>query len=525
MDDPAVLVLLLEQGDRSLEDHTEDFVFLANYTHYPDNCLCSYYLAGLNTSTRAQLSGDGPRESLTAFIEWVLVSCKAKLTVDIADDDTSPTLDPEPSQPPPYGAELQMEMDEPEPAAVVEPSPSGATELTIAPEPEPQVSDQVREPTAQVTVDTAVEIMGAMESPAHGATAEGELTLDSGVLIDLDMEILFTQPSSVLSDWQNIPPSPTSSHRPVPLFNTIFAGCHQPLCSPSAHHLWHGLAAGLSISSSFGVESGGSLDSAFGLRNPDSTSILRPSGSTMASSFLVSTGARQSTSSTGLPRPSGSALVSRPPTSTSGLHSSGYATSLHPSGSIGLLLPSSSTSVLCRYGSAAAFRSSAFTSVAEASGSTLALQILSFTPALWLSVTASGSTTTCSAAVGRPHGVGGHSSIMAPPSVGSSVGHHRDCGLGLTWLLLLQVPPVSFLAPPSIITTLDSVSRPPPEPPPITFFHPTSTPFSTSIVPLRPSLLYDARSRLPGGGRTVTTHWTLVLLSACVYVLISSLSH
>ncbi|KAL0188066.1 hypothetical protein M9458_015165, partial [Cirrhinus mrigala] len=72
MDDPAVLVLLLEQGDRSLEDHTMDFVFLTNYTHYPDNCLCSFYFAGL----------------LAAYVEWVLVSCNSSLTVDFADDDT-----------------------------------------------------------------------------------------------------------------------------------------------------------------------------------------------------------------------------------------------------------------------------------------------------------------------------------------------------------------------------------------------------------------------------------------------------
>ncbi len=205
MYDPAALILLLEPRERSLEDHTEDFVFLSNYTHYSSKCLCSFYQAGLNTSTRAQLSGDGPRESLAAFFEWALVSCKAKLTVDIADDDTSRTL--EPSQPPPYGAELPEPTadGEPEPAAVDEPSPSGATELTI--DPELQVSDQVREPTAQVTVDTAVEITVAIESPVNSATAEGELTLDSGVLIDLETEILFTQPSSVLSDWQNIPPN------------------------------------------------------------------------------------------------------------------------------------------------------------------------------------------------------------------------------------------------------------------------------------------------------------------------------
>ncbi len=51
MNDPAVLILLLEQGDRSLKDRNEDFVFLSNYTHYPDNCLCSFYDAGLNTTT------------------------------------------------------------------------------------------------------------------------------------------------------------------------------------------------------------------------------------------------------------------------------------------------------------------------------------------------------------------------------------------------------------------------------------------------------------------------------------------
>ncbi|KAL0198160.1 hypothetical protein M9458_006700, partial [Cirrhinus mrigala] len=42
-------------GDRSLEEHTMDFVFYANQTHYPDSCLCTFYQAGLNIATRAQL--------------------------------------------------------------------------------------------------------------------------------------------------------------------------------------------------------------------------------------------------------------------------------------------------------------------------------------------------------------------------------------------------------------------------------------------------------------------------------------
>ncbi len=225
MDDPAVLVLLLKQGDRSLEDHTEDFVFLANYTSYPDSCLCSFYQTGLNTSTRAQLSGDGPRECLAAFIEWVLVSCNSQLTVDIVDDDTSPTRDPEPSQLPPRSAALPEPTTdrEPEPAAVVEPSPSGATELPIVPE--PQVSDQVREPTVQAAVDAAVEIAGAMECPAHGATAEGEHKLDLGDLIDFHSDTLILQPSPELNAWEYIPPN---LPLPPPLIDLV------PVSTPSS---------------------------------------------------------------------------------------------------------------------------------------------------------------------------------------------------------------------------------------------------------------------------------------------------
>ncbi len=71
--------------------------------------------------------------------------------------------------------------------------------------------------------------------------------------------------------------------------------------------------------------------------------------------------------------------------------------------------------------------------------------ILGIRLARWLSVSASGSSTTCSAAVGRPPGVGGHPSSMAPLSIGSTMGHHHDCGQGPAVLLLLWVPPGSSL--------------------------------------------------------------------------------
>ncbi|KAI2644970.1 Titin [Labeo rohita] len=100
MDHPAFRLLLLEHGNHSLEDHTKDLVFLAPLTHYPDSSLLSFYRIRLNTTTRAQLSGD-------------------------ADDDTSPTLDPEPSQTSP-----RLMEPEPKPTTDGEPEPR-ATEVDL----------------------------------------------------------------------------------------------------------------------------------------------------------------------------------------------------------------------------------------------------------------------------------------------------------------------------------------------------------------------------------------------------------
>ncbi|KAI2658485.1 Opioid growth factor receptor [Labeo rohita] len=176
--DPAVKIIILEQGNRSLEDHTRDFVHLVPHTHYPDSCLCTFYRVGLNTTIKAQLSGEGPRESIADYIEWVLASCGSSWTIDFVKEDVSPTPDPESSQPSPRHAEY-----EPEPTADEEPEPRTT-------EPEPDTSDQVREPdTTSAKVECCVEQERAMESPAHCTTAGGELEQDSGDLIDFFTEL------------------------------------------------------------------------------------------------------------------------------------------------------------------------------------------------------------------------------------------------------------------------------------------------------------------------------------------------
>ncbi len=268
-----------------------------------------------------------------------------------------------------------------------------------------------------------------------------------------------------------LPPAPSSSTAVI----------WQPLCSPSAHHHYDVSPAGLPSSSIAVV--GVSLTSASSLRGPDSASARRPSGATSAPSSLASTVTRRSTSSTGLSHPTGSALVGRQLAIASGLLSSGCASSLRPTGSIGILPPASSTLVLSRSGFSADLR--IFASAARALGSTLAPRILGIPLTLWLSVSTSGSSTTCSAAVGRPPGVGGHPSSMAPPTVGSTVGRCYGCGLGPAVLLLLRVPPVSSLSSyPLWSLSAGPLSgvRPLPEPPP-------------KLPPVPPSVVATVRGR------------------------------
>lgn len=95
---PAVMLLCLDQGDRSLEEHLEEFLDLEPQTTFPDDCLCTFLRLGLNNATQAQLSGESPRESFADYVEWVLVSCGSSFT---AEDITSPT--PDSAQPEPYG--------------------------------------------------------------------------------------------------------------------------------------------------------------------------------------------------------------------------------------------------------------------------------------------------------------------------------------------------------------------------------------------------------------------------------------
>ncbi len=72
MNNRACLLLILEQRSLSLEDHSRLFMEIANLTHYPDYCLCTFYKTSLNDKCRSWLSRDGPQGNFTIFVEWAL---------------------------------------------------------------------------------------------------------------------------------------------------------------------------------------------------------------------------------------------------------------------------------------------------------------------------------------------------------------------------------------------------------------------------------------------------------------------
>lgn len=100
MDIPSVHLLLLVQGERSFGNHMREFLDLACLTRYPDCSLCVFFNTSLNKRSKARLPVDGPRGSFAEYVELVLLRFESPFTIcHTVEDNASPTLDPEPSQP------------------------------------------------------------------------------------------------------------------------------------------------------------------------------------------------------------------------------------------------------------------------------------------------------------------------------------------------------------------------------------------------------------------------------------------
>ncbi len=135
-----VQFLCLEQKDRSLEDHTRDFLDLACLTHFLDQSFCVFYVTSLSERCKARLPANGPKEEdFAALVESHFQTRDQPAVI--------PLLQPEPT------ADGELE-------------PS-ATEPVIATEPVPQApSDQVRElATSSVPEGVLVVIEAWREAP------------------------------------------------------------------------------------------------------------------------------------------------------------------------------------------------------------------------------------------------------------------------------------------------------------------------------------------------------------------------
>ncbi|XP_067228248.1 interferon-induced very large GTPase 1-like [Chanodichthys erythropterus] len=188
---PAVHLLCLEQGDRSLEQHTSDFLQLACLTHFRDRSLCIYYRTGLSERSKARIPAGGPTEDFAAYVEWVLVNNNSPFTIGPAEDDTSTTPHPETNHPP--STTCTMEKREPtadrgdQPAGTYETEPEERTEGVVAPGCEPLgVSDQVRESATSCAVEgVLVEFEGWEESPDHNITTVDAIVMSTETFLDL----------------------------------------------------------------------------------------------------------------------------------------------------------------------------------------------------------------------------------------------------------------------------------------------------------------------------------------------------
>ncbi len=85
--DTTRLLFALKQGPRSLDNHIREFLAFAHYSDLPDIILIEIFCDGINQPLRSQLRREGPRSSLSCFLDFALLTVGSLFTVGVADDD------------------------------------------------------------------------------------------------------------------------------------------------------------------------------------------------------------------------------------------------------------------------------------------------------------------------------------------------------------------------------------------------------------------------------------------------------
>ncbi len=66
------ILFALKQGPRSLENHIREFLACAHYSDLPDIILIEIFCDGINQPLQSQLRREGPRSSLSSFLDFAL---------------------------------------------------------------------------------------------------------------------------------------------------------------------------------------------------------------------------------------------------------------------------------------------------------------------------------------------------------------------------------------------------------------------------------------------------------------------
>ncbi|KAL0177061.1 hypothetical protein M9458_025955, partial [Cirrhinus mrigala] len=89
--DPVISFALRAQGNRSLEDHIQDFLDIVQYSDFPDCALMDLFSHGLNEPIRTMLIVSGPRGSLIEFLDFALLLTGSSFTVGSVEESVDRT--------------------------------------------------------------------------------------------------------------------------------------------------------------------------------------------------------------------------------------------------------------------------------------------------------------------------------------------------------------------------------------------------------------------------------------------------
>ncbi len=85
--DMAGMLPTLEQGSRPLEDYIQEYLGLAHFSDLPDCVLIDFFCEGINQPLKSQLIREGPRSSLSQFLDYALLTVGSTFTVGVAEEE------------------------------------------------------------------------------------------------------------------------------------------------------------------------------------------------------------------------------------------------------------------------------------------------------------------------------------------------------------------------------------------------------------------------------------------------------